>query len=162
MLALGPIAAQGPGTLAELAFDYAAGAGTLLAWCPTRPCSAGTARPAVSASPTTARSTVPCPARTATPAAAPAWPPKPTSGTGGSPATGPQHYAAAEQLLEHAATMLDADVDPQRAAELVQRQIAVATLGQAHALLAAAAGLSARMGPLDEQEWRGAAAARPE
>jgi hypothetical protein len=78
--------------------------------------------------------------------------------------TGPQHYATAEQLLEHAATMLDADVDPQRAAELVQRQIAVATLGQAHALLAAAAavGLSASMGPLDEQEWRDAAAAQPE
>ncbi len=78
--------------------------------------------------------------------------------------TGPQHYAAAEQLLKHAATMLDADVDPERAAELVQRQIAVATLGQAHALLAAAAaaGLSAGMGPLDEQEWREAAAVRPE
>jgi hypothetical protein len=60
--------------------------------------------------------------------------------------------------------MLDADVDPHRAAELVQRQIAVATLGQAHALLAAAAaaGLSASVGPLDEQEWREAAAMRPE
>ena len=53
--------------------------------------------------------------------------------------TGPQHYRAAEQLLEHAATMLEADVDPERATELVQRQIAVATHGQAHALLAAAA-----------------------
>ena len=37
--------------------------------------------------------------------------------------------------------MLEADVDPERAAELVQRQIAVATLGQAHALLAAAAAI---------------------
>ena len=73
------------------------------------------------------------------------------------------HYAAAERLLQHAATMLDADVDPQRTAELVQRQIAVATLGQAHALLAAAAavGLSASMGALGEQEWRDAVAIRP-
>jgi hypothetical protein len=61
-----------------------------------------------------------------------------------------------------AAAMLDVDVGPQRAAELVRRQIAVAALGHAHALLAAAAGLSASMGPLDEQEWREAAAARPE
>jgi hypothetical protein len=77
--------------------------------------------------------------------------------------TGPEHYAAAERLLEHAATMLDADVGSERAAELVQRQIAVATVGQAHALLAAAAaiGLSARLGPLDEQEWRETAAGRP-
>jgi hypothetical protein len=78
--------------------------------------------------------------------------------------TGPEHYLAAEHLLEHAATMLAADVDPQRAAELVQGQIAVAALGEAHALLAATAtlGLSASMGPLDEQEWKGAAAVRPE
>jgi hypothetical protein len=79
---------------------------------------------------------------------------------GGASTTGPQHYARAEQLLGHAATMLDTEADPSRAAELIQRQIAIATLGQAHALLAsaAAAGLSARMGPLDEQEWRDAAA----
>ncbi len=78
--------------------------------------------------------------------------------------TGPQHYATAERLLEHAATMLDADVDPEHAHELVQRQIAVATLSQAHALLAAAAavGLSASMGPLDEREWRETASSRPE
>jgi hypothetical protein len=77
--------------------------------------------------------------------------------------TGPEHYLTAERLLEHAATMLDADVGSERAAELVQRQIAVAALGQAHALLAAAAAvaLSARMGPLDEQEWRETAAVRP-
>jgi hypothetical protein len=37
MLRLGPVAAQGPGTLAELAFDYTAGARTLLAWYPDRP-----------------------------------------------------------------------------------------------------------------------------
>jgi hypothetical protein len=37
VLALGPIAAQGPGTLAEMAFGYAAGVGTLLAWYPDRP-----------------------------------------------------------------------------------------------------------------------------
>ena len=78
--------------------------------------------------------------------------------------TGPEHYLAAERLLEHAAAMLDADVDPERAAELVRRQVAVAALGQAHALLAATAtlGLSASMGPLDEQEWKVAAAVRPE
>jgi hypothetical protein len=37
LLSLGPIAAQGPGTLAEMTFDYAAGAATLLAWYPDRP-----------------------------------------------------------------------------------------------------------------------------
>ena len=37
LLSLGPVAAQGPGTLAEMAFDYAAGAATLLAWYPNRP-----------------------------------------------------------------------------------------------------------------------------
>jgi hypothetical protein len=76
--------------------------------------------------------------------------------------TGPQHYRAAEQLLEHATTMLDADVDPSRAAELIQRQIAVATLGQAHALLAAAIGLQGAISSLDEREWREAAAVRPD
>ena len=74
LLGIGPVAAERPGTLAEMAFDYAAGARTLLAWYPDR-------------------------------------------------------HIAAEQLLEHAATMLDADVDPERADELVQRQIAVAALG---------------------------------
>lgn len=60
--------------------------------------------------------------------------------------------------------MLEADVDPERAAELVQRQIAVATLGQAHALLAAAAaiGLQGAISSLDEREWREAAAVRPD
>jgi len=37
LLGLGPVAAQGPGTLAEMAFDYAAGARALLAWYPDRP-----------------------------------------------------------------------------------------------------------------------------
>lgn len=37
LLSLGPIAAQGPGTLAELAFDAAAEAQTLLAWYPDPP-----------------------------------------------------------------------------------------------------------------------------
>lgn len=32
---------------------------------------------------------------------------------------GPQHYAAAEQLIEHAAAMLHIDLDPQRVGELV-------------------------------------------
>jgi hypothetical protein len=35
--------------------------------------------------------------------------------------TGPEHYLAA---VEHAAAILNADVDPHRAHELVQRQIA--------------------------------------
>lgn len=76
--------------------------------------------------------------------------------------TGPQHCRAAEQLLEHAATMLDADIDPTRATELIQRQIAVASLGQAHALLAAAAamGLQGTISSIDEREWREAAATR--
>jgi hypothetical protein len=52
--------------------------------------------------------------------------------------TGRQHFAA-EQLLEHAATLLEADVEPERASELVQRQIAVAPHGRARALLAVAA-----------------------
>jgi hypothetical protein len=74
--------------------------------------------------------------------------------------TGPQHFLRAEQLLEHAVTMLDANVAPERAAELVQRQLAVATLGQAHALLAVAAtvGLSADLGVIEEKAWRDAAA----
>lgn len=76
-----PSAAQGPGTLAEMAFDYAAGARTLLAWYPDRPLFAGTARPAASTSPTTARPPGPCPTKRARPAAASVWPPKPASGS---------------------------------------------------------------------------------
>jgi hypothetical protein len=58
---------------------------------------------------------------------------------------GPGHYRKAEQLLGHAASMLDADVAPELRADLIQRQAAVATMAHAHALLAAAAaiGLSA-------------------
>ena len=80
------------------------------------------------------------------------------------PRTGAEHYLLAGQLLEHARFMLDTEVAPEHAAELVQRQIAVATLGQAHALLAAAAaiGLSSDTGPLDMQAWRDAASTRPE
>jgi hypothetical protein len=37
MLGFGPIAAEGPGTLAELAFDYAAGPRTINAWFPAPP-----------------------------------------------------------------------------------------------------------------------------
>lgn len=60
----------------------------------------------------------------------------------------PVNLTAAQpgQLLEHAAAMLDADVDPQRATEFAQRQIAVTALGRAHVLLAAAAGPGARIG----------------
>ena len=43
--------------------------------------------------------------------------------------TGPQHYVAAEQLLEHAAAMLDTDVDPSRATELVDLKAIQEVLG---------------------------------
>jgi hypothetical protein len=78
--------------------------------------------------------------------------------------TGAEHYLAAEQLLEHAATMLDASVAPEHVGELVQRQIAVATLGQAHALLAvaSAAGLTADLSVADSIAWRNAAASQLE
>ena len=46
LLSLGPIAAHGPGTLAELAFDYAAGARLCWPGIPPGQCSGGTARPA--------------------------------------------------------------------------------------------------------------------
>jgi hypothetical protein len=51
--------------------------------------------------------------------------------------SGPGHYREAEQLLEHAAAMLDTDVAAEDNAELIQRQTAVATMAHAHALLAA-------------------------
>jgi hypothetical protein len=35
--------------------------------------------------------------------------------------TGPEHFRAAERLLEHAASMLDTGVAPEHRAELVQR-----------------------------------------
>lgn len=79
------------------------------------------------------------------------------------PRTGAEHYLLAGQLLEHARFMLDTEAAPEHAAEFVQRQIAVATLGQAHALLAVAAaiGLSSDTGTLDRQAWRDAANTRP-
>jgi hypothetical protein len=69
---------------------------------------------------------------------------------------GPGHYRQAEQLLEHAAAMLDTDVGPEARAELIQRQAAVATMALAHALLAAAAtiGLSAHLDRADSLAWR--------
>jgi hypothetical protein len=42
--------------------------------------------------------------------------------------TGPEHFRAAEQLLEHAAAMLDTDVAPGDRGELVQRQAAIASM----------------------------------
>jgi len=50
--------------------------------------------------------------------------------------SGPAHYAEAERLLEHAASMLATDVAPEDRAELVQRQAAVASMATAHAVLA--------------------------
>jgi hypothetical protein len=76
--------------------------------------------------------------------------------------TGPDHYHAAERLLEHAAEMLAADVAPEDRAELVQRQAAIASMATAHALLAAAAtaGLSAHLDISETNAWRDAAATR--
>jgi hypothetical protein len=72
---------------------------------------------------------------------------------------GPDHYRAAERLLEHAAGMLATDVAPEDRAELVQRQAAVASMATAHALLAAAAtaGLSAHLDIGETSAWRDAA-----
>jgi hypothetical protein len=76
--------------------------------------------------------------------------------------TGPEHFRTAEQLLDHAASMLDTDVAPEDRAELVQRQAAIASLATGHALLAAAAviGLSAHLDALDTQAWRDVASTR--
>lgn len=75
---------------------------------------------------------------------------------------GPGHYREAEQLLEHAASMLDTDVAPELRAELIQRQVAVATMAHAHALLAAAAaiGLSVHLEATDTNAWREVAKTR--
>jgi hypothetical protein len=73
---------------------------------------------------------------------------------------GPQHFRQAEKLLEHAASMLDTDVAPEARAELVQRQAAVASMATAHAVLAAAIGLSAHLDRADELAWRDVAASR--
>jgi hypothetical protein len=74
---------------------------------------------------------------------------------------GPDHYDRAEELLEHAAAMLDTEVAPEDRAELVARQAAVASMATAHALLAAAAaiGLSAHLDSLNSQAWHDVAAA---
>jgi len=76
--------------------------------------------------------------------------------------TGPEHYRAAERLLEHAAGMLATNVAAEDRAELVQRQAAVASMASAHALLAAAAtaGLSAHLDIGDTNAWRDAAGTR--
>ena len=75
--------------------------------------------------------------------------------------TGPDHFRAAEQLLEHAASMLDTDVAAEDRTELVQRQAAIASMATGHALLAAAAaiGLSAHLDTADTRAWRKVAAA---
>jgi hypothetical protein len=48
--------------------------------------------------------------------------------------TGPEHFRTAQQLLDHAAAMLDTDVTPEDRAELIQRQAAIASMATAHAL----------------------------
>jgi hypothetical protein len=80
--------------------------------------------------------------------------------------TGPDHYDRAEQLIEHPAAMLDTNLAPEERAELVAHQAAIASMGTAQAVLAAAAaiGLSAHLDTLDTQAWRDVAAigsARP-
>jgi hypothetical protein len=42
--------------------------------------------------------------------------------------TSPEHFRAAEELLEHAASMLEADVAVEDRVELVQRQAATASM----------------------------------
>jgi hypothetical protein len=76
--------------------------------------------------------------------------------------TGPDHFRAAEQLLDHAASMLDTDVAAGDRAELVERQAAVASMATGRALLAAAAaiGPSAHLEPSDTEAWRDVAARR--
>ena len=125
MLGFGPIAAEGPGTLAELGFDYAAGPRTIDPWFPAPPMfvwdcpgcgqriadhgpgqGAGlrSGRPQGRLRPAGRRSR--------------------RLGAGGPAMNGPQHFRQAEKLLEHAASMLDTDVAPEARAELVQRQAA--------------------------------------
>jgi len=48
--------------------------------------------------------------------------------------TGPEHYAEAERLLEHAGSMLETDVHPADHAELVARQGVVVAMANAHAV----------------------------
>jgi hypothetical protein len=45
--------------------------------------------------------------------------------------TGPDHFRAAEQPLEHAASMLDPDAAPELRAELLVRQAVTATFAAA-------------------------------
>ena len=64
--------------------------------------------------------------------------------------TGPEHYAAAERLQEHARAMAAADDSPDEAvtAARIQRRMADLADAQVHALLALAAvlGISCRSG----------------
>jgi hypothetical protein len=70
--------------------------------------------------------------------------------------TGPDHYKAAEKLLEQASSMLSTNVAPEERTELVVRQAVMVMRGAAHAVLAlaAATGLSAHLDSLDTQTWR--------
>lgn len=76
--------------------------------------------------------------------------------------TGPGHFRAAEQLGEHAASMLHTDVAPEDRVELIQHQAAIASMATGHALLAAdaAIGLSAHLEPSDTRAWKDVAATR--
>jgi hypothetical protein len=71
--------------------------------------------------------------------------------------TGPDHYKAAEKLLEQASSMLSTNVAPEERTELVIRQAVMAMQGAAHAVLAlaAATGLSAHLPELAQLSAQG-------
>jgi hypothetical protein len=73
--------------------------------------------------------------------------------------TGPEHYRQAEQLLGHAAAMAAENVGPGDVPELLERVRLDTEMAIGHGLLALAAaiGLSAKMGVADESAWRDAA-----
>jgi len=70
--------------------------------------------------------------------------------------TGPGHNLEAGRLLEHAAEMARVNVAAEDVAELLQRQALAVNMAIGHGLLAVAAavGMSAKMGVADESAWR--------
>jgi hypothetical protein len=74
--------------------------------------------------------------------------------------TGPDHFRAAEQPLEHAASMLDPDAAPELRAELLVRQAVTATFAAARSRPSPRQPGSARTwtGPT---RWRGSCRSAP-
>jgi hypothetical protein len=66
------------------------------------------------------------------------------------------HYLEAERLLEHAASMLNAQIHPKDGVDLVARQAVIVAMAHAHAALAdaAVAGLGAHLDAPDTRAWR--------